>query len=112
MLDELDKELESRELEFCRFADDCNIFVTSPKAAERVITSVSVFIEKTHKLVVNKDNSQVAKSKDIKFLGLTIVKGLITIYLKSVVRAMKRVKELTPRETHQKLETTMAAINR
>jgi len=75
VLDELDKELESRELEFCRFADDCNIFVKSPKAAERVMHSVSQFIEKKLKLVVNKEKSKVAKSNDVKFLGLTIVKG-------------------------------------
>ena len=112
VLDELDKELESRELEFCRFADDCNIFVKSPKAAERVMHSVSQFIEKKLKLVVNKEKSKVAKSNDVKFLGLTIVKGHIAISLKSMARAMKRVKELTPRGTHQKLETTMEEINR
>lgn len=112
VLDELDKELESRELEFCRFADDCNIFVKSPKAAERVMHSVSVFIEKKLKLVINKEKSQVAKSNDVKFLGLTIVKGHVAISLKSMARAMKRVKELTPRGTHQKLETTMEGINR
>lgn len=112
VLDELDKELESRELEFCRFADDCNIFVKSPKAAERVMHSVSQFIEKKLKLVVNKEKSKVAKSNDVKFLGLTIVKGHIAISLKSMARAMQRVKELTPRGTHQKLETTMEEINR
>ena len=46
VLDELDKELERRGLEFCRFADDCNIFVKTPKAAERVMESVSGYIEK------------------------------------------------------------------
>ncbi len=112
VLDELDKELETRELEFCRFADDCNIFVKSPKAAERVMKSVSLFIEKKLRLVVNKEKSQVAKSKDVKFLGLTIVRGHVAISLKSMARAMKRVKELTPRGTHQKLEATMTAINR
>jgi len=59
--------------------------------------------------VVNKEKSQVAKSKDVKFLGFTIVKGRVAISLKSMARAMKKVKELTPRGTHQKLETTMAA---
>ncbi len=112
VLDELDKELENRGLEFCRFADDCNIFVASHKAAKRVMNSVSQFIECKLKLVVNKEKSQVAKSKDVKFLGLTIVRGRIAISLKSMARAMKKVKELTPRGTHQKLEATMAAINR
>lgn len=45
VLDELDKELENRGLEFCRYADDCNIFVRSPKAANRVMDSISRFIE-------------------------------------------------------------------
>ena len=51
VLDELDKELEQRGLEFCRFADDCNIFTRSRKAAERVMGSISKFIEKKLKLV-------------------------------------------------------------
>ena len=46
VLDELDQELEKRGLEFCRFADDCNIFVKSQKAAERVMETISQFIEK------------------------------------------------------------------
>lgn len=112
VLDELDKELERRELEFCRYADDCNIFVKTPKAAERVMTSVSQFIEKKLRLVVNKEKSQVAKSKDVKFLGLTILHGHIAISIKSMARAMAKVKELTPRGTHQKLEVTIANINR
>ena len=50
VLDELDKELEKRGLKFCRFADDCNIFVGSQKAAERVMRNISQFIEKKLKL--------------------------------------------------------------
>lgn len=112
VLDELDKELERRELEFCRFADDCNIFVRSPKAADRVMKSVSGFIEGKLKLVVNKEKSQVAKSKDVKFLGLTIIDGHVAISIKSMARAMAKVKELTPRGTHSNLESTMRTINR
>lgn len=112
VLDELDKELEARRLEFCRFADDCNIFVKSRKSAERVMKSVSQFIERRLKLVVNQEKSQVAKSKDVKFLGFTIIHGHIAVSLKSLARAMKRIKELTPRGTHLKLEKTMEEINR
>ena len=68
VLDDLDKELEKRGLEFCRFADDCNIFVKSQKAAERVMEKVSQFIEKKLKLKVNQDKSQVALSDKVKFL--------------------------------------------
>jgi group II intron reverse transcriptase/maturase len=53
VLDELDKEIESRGLEFCRFADDCNIFVKTQRSAERVMKGISEFIEKRLKLVVN-----------------------------------------------------------
>src|SRR5690606_12354269 len=86
--------------------------VKSRKSAERVMKSVSQFIERKLKLVVNQEKSQVAKSKDVKFLGFTIIRGHIAISLKSMVRAMERVKELTPRGTHQKLEKTMEEINR
>jgi len=75
VLDELDKELERRGLAFCRFADDCNIFVKTPKAAERVMANVGGYIEKRLKLVVNQDKSQVARSDRVKFLGLTIVES-------------------------------------
>ncbi len=112
VLDELDKELESRGLEFCRFADDSNIFVKSPKAAQRVMASISQFIEKRLKLKINQDKSRVARSGEVKFLGMTIIKGHIAISAKSLQRAMDRVKELTPRGTHLKLEKTMEEINR
>jgi len=112
VLDELDKELEKRGLEFCRFADDCNIFVKSPKAAVRVMAGVSKFIEKKLKLVVNQEKSQVAPSNKVKFLGMTIVNGTIAISRVSINRAMAKVKELTPRGTHQKLEQTMEDLNR
>jgi RNA-directed DNA polymerase len=70
VLDELDQELEKRGLEFCRFADDCNIFVKSQKAAERVMEKVSQFIEKKLKLKVNQEKSQVALSDKVKFFRL------------------------------------------
>ena len=111
VLDELDKELERRGLEFCRFADDCNIFVKTPKAAERVMTSVSGYIEKRLKLVVNQEKSQVARSDRVKFLGMTIVGKTIAISHKALQTAMAKVKELTPRGTHLTLEKTLEEIN-
>ncbi|WP_262966389.1 reverse transcriptase/maturase family protein [Methylobacter psychrophilus] len=77
VLDELDQELEKRGLQFCRFADDYNLFVKSQKAAERVMKTVSRFIEKTLKLKVNRDKSRVALSDKVKFLGFTVVGGRI-----------------------------------
>ncbi len=111
VLDELDKELENRGLEFCRFADDCNIFVSSQKAAQRVMSSISKFISTRLKLVVNREKSKVALSKYVKFLGLTIVAGTIAISVVSINRAMVTVKELTPRGTHITLEETIRRIN-
>jgi group II intron reverse transcriptase/maturase len=111
VLDELDKELEKRGLEFCRFADDCNIFVSSQKAAERVMEKVSQFIEKKLKLKVNQEKSQVAKSDKVKFLGFTVVNGTIAIARKALQMAMNRVKALTPRGTHKSLEPTLDKIN-
>lgn len=111
VLDELDKELEQRGLEFCRFADDCNVFVRSPKSAERVMKSISKFIEGKLKLKINRDKSKVGRSCDVKFLGMTIIDGARVISAASMKRAMQKVKELTPRGTHLTLEKTMKRIN-
>ena len=111
VLDELDKELERRGLEFCRFADDCNIFVKTPKAAQRVMESISGYIEKRLKLVVNQEKSQVARSDRVKFLGMTIVGKTIAISHKALQTAMAKAKELTPRGTHLTLEKTLEEIN-
>lgn len=111
VLDELDQELEKRGLEFCRYADDCNIFVKTPKAAERVMDKVSQFIEKKLKLKVNQEKSQVARSETVKFLGFTVVNGSIAIARKALKTAIGIVKTLTPRGTHKTLEYTLKEIN-
>ena len=111
VLDELDQELEKRGLEFCRFADDCNIFVKSQKAAERVMATISQFIEKTLKLKVNQDKSKVALSDKVKFLGFTVVNGTIAIAHKALQTAIDKVKALTPRGAHKSLEPTLDKIN-
>ena len=111
VLDELDQELEQRGLEFCRFADDCNIFVKSPKAAERVMETVSRFIEQKLKLKINRDKSKVARSDQVKFLGFTVVKGTIAIAHKALQTAMEKVKALTPRGTCKTVETSLKEIN-
>lgn len=111
VLDELDKELERRGLEFCRFADDCNIFVKTEKAAERVMASIKKFIENKLKLKVNEEKSKVAKTDQVKFLGMTIVKGFIAIAKASIKKAMEKVKELTPRGTNLSIEKAIEKIN-
>ena len=111
VLDELDQELEPRGLAFCRFADDCNLFVKSPKAAERVMETVSRFIEKQLKLKINRDKSKVARSDQVKFLGFTVAKGTMAIAHKALQTAMDQVNALTPRGTSKTLETSLREIN-
>jgi RNA-directed DNA polymerase len=111
VLDELDQELTRRGLAFCRFADDCNIFVRSQKAADRVMATVSQYIEKKLKLKVNREKSQVARSDKVKFLGFTVVNGQIAIAHLALKTALCKVKMLTPRGTHQPLEVTLSRIN-
>jgi len=72
LLDDLDKELENRGHAFCRYADDCNIYVASRRAGERVMESVSQFLEKRLKLKLNKDKSSVDRPWKRKFLGYSM----------------------------------------
>jgi RNA-directed DNA polymerase len=112
VLDELDKELERRELSFCRFADDCNIFVASKKAADRVMESVTYLLEKKMKLVVNQEKSKVAITSAVKFLGMTIVLGAVTISAQAMDKGMEKVKELTRRGSSQPIGRAIADFNR
>jgi group II intron reverse transcriptase/maturase len=112
VLDELDKEIESRGLSFCRFADDANIFVSSKEAAKRILKSLTKFIEEKLKLKVNKEKSKAASSKFVKFLGITIVAGTIAISSKSIACAMEKVKLLTPRNTCESVKKTLIRVNK
>jgi RNA-directed DNA polymerase len=75
MLDVLDKELEKRGHRFVRYADDCNIYVRSQKAGERVLAGIERFLEKRLKLKINKAKSAVAKPNVRKFLGFSFTGG-------------------------------------
>ena len=112
VLDELDKELEQRGLEFCRYADDCNIFAKSKESAEKAMRSISEFIETRLKLTVNKEKSKAAKSSSVKFLGFTIVAATIAISLAAMGTAMAQVERLTQRGTNQTLKQSVNKINR
>src|SRR6516162_1088755 len=72
VLDDLDKELTRRGLRFCRYAGDCNIYVRSRRAGERVMASVSRFLTNKLKLKVNEAKSAVARPEERKFLGFSI----------------------------------------
>jgi RNA-directed DNA polymerase len=98
VLDELDKELEGRGHKFCRYADDCNIYVKSRKAGERVLISVTDFIEKKLKLKVNHEKSGVRHCSDVKFLGYTIMSdGGIRVADQSIDRLKDRIRAITRR---------------
>lgn len=112
VLDELDKELEKRGLEFCRFADDCNIFAKSQQSADRIMKSIKKFIEKKLKLKINEEKSKTRKSNEVKFLGVTIIEGTIAIAKASYDKAMAKVKSLIPRGSHLTLEVAIQEVNR
>lgn len=113
VLDELDKELEKRGHCFCRYADDCNIFVKSEKAGNRVMESMIEFIEKELKLKVNREKSGVRKCSDVKFLGYTIQEGgKIRISDKSIAKFKKKVIEITKRNRGVKFEVIINELNK
>lgn len=103
VLNELDKELESRGLRFVRYADDCMIFVKSQRAGERVMESITNFIEKKLRLKVNKSKSKVALYNEVKYLGFGFYYSpqqrqiRIKVHPKSVKRIKGKLKELTRR---------------
>ena len=113
VLDVLDKELESRGHSFCRYADDCNIYVNSKKAGERVMTSIVKFIEKKLKLKVNHSKSGVRHCSEVKFLGYTLLsEGGIRIADKSIIRLKEKVREITKRNRGVKFSQIIVELNR
>ncbi len=105
VLDEMDKELEGRGHKFVRYADDCNIFVRSQAAGERVMQSVSNFIEDKLKLQVNPEKSQVCSSNQTKFLGYTIQwDGNLSIATKSLERMKDKIRKITRRNRGRSFE--------
>jgi RNA-directed DNA polymerase len=99
LLDDMDKELEKRGHRFCRYADDCNVYVKTPRSGERVFSSIKGFLEKKLKLKVNEKKSAVAHPTARKFLGFTfLITGYevqILISRKSIERFKERIREIT-----------------
>ena len=113
VLDELDEELEKRGLDFVRYADDCNVFVRSEKAAERVLAKLTRFIEEKLKLKVNRTKSKTGLSSTVKFLGMTVLAGgMVAISAGSMTRAKAEVKERLPRSAKAPLEVQIENVNR
>ena len=116
MLNELDKELEKRGLRFTRYADDCVIVVKSEKAANRVMESITKFIEKKLGLKVNVEKSKVARPHQIKYLGFGFYytkTGIIKPkpHLKSIQKFKRKLKQLTKRSLSISLDKRFVKLN-
>jgi len=97
LLDELDKELERRGHKFCRYADDCNIYVQSRSAGERVMKSISRFLERRLRLQVNAAKSAVARPWERKFLGYSLTwhrEARLKVAASSVQRLKEKLREI------------------
>lgn len=114
VLDELDKELEHRKHRFVRYADDCNIYVKSRRAGERVMKSVSDFITRRLKLRINESKSAVAGAWERKFLGFEFGNGEVVKRRPSAEatkRFKERVRKLTRRNRGKSLEMVMEELS-
>ncbi len=112
LLDDLDKELERRGHCFCRYADDCNIYVRSQAAGERVMASVMAFLEGRLRLRVNRAKSAVAPVLERPFLGHRLLSGgRLGLAPKSLDRAKDRLRRITRRNRGIALERMIAEAN-
>lgn len=115
VLDELDKELEHRGHRFVRYADDCNIYVKSRRAGERVMTAITSFIEKKLKLKVNRAKSAVDRPWRRKFLGFSFTHHKdpkVRISPSTIKRFKKKVRELTSRRWSIAMENRIRELNK
>ena len=117
VLDEFDRELERRGLRFVRYADDCNIFVRSLRAGQRVMDSIRRFLECRLRLLVNEEKSKVARPEEIHFLGFRLRKapeGKVEVHIsaRTKERLDTRIRELTPRNWGHSLPACIAETNR
>jgi RNA-directed DNA polymerase len=115
VLDELDRELERRGHRYVRYADDCNIYVSSQKAGDRVMESITRFIEGRLKLKVNRTKSAVGRPADRKFLGFSLTNGKESkrrIAPKALERFKGKVRELTCRTRGISIEQMTESLSR
>jgi RNA-directed DNA polymerase len=114
VLDELDRELERRGHRFVRYADDCNIYVGSERAGQRVMESVTRFITQKLKLKVNEAKSAVARPQERKFLGFSFTAGPEVkriIAPKALDRFKQRIREITRRAKGISMKTTNGGVS-
>lgn len=113
LLDDLDKELERRGHCFCRYADDCNIYVRSMAAGQRVMESVVQFLEEKLHLRVNRTKSAVGPVGERKFLGhRLLLNGKLGIAPKSIKRAKEKIRQITARNRGVSLAQVIVDLNR
>jgi RNA-directed DNA polymerase len=113
VLDELDRELERRGHRFVRYADDCNVYVRSERAGQRVMEGVTQFIAQKLKLKVNEAKSAVARPQERKFLGFSFSAGpevKRVIAPKALDRFKRRVRETTRRAKGVSMKTTIEEL--
>jgi RNA-directed DNA polymerase len=115
MLDDLDKELEKRGHKFVRYADDCNIYVKTERAGQRVMDSVSQFLEGKLKLKVNRQKSKVNRASKVKFLGFSFYKYRgevrIRVATKTLQRFRDRMRRITRRTRSGKMDEVIQEVN-
>jgi RNA-directed DNA polymerase len=112
LLDDLDKELEERGHRFCRYADDCNIYVKSEAAGQRVMASVTEFLEQRLKLKVNRQKSAVGHVSERKFLGHRLLSGgELGVAPQSQEKLKDSLRELTSRSAGQSQREVIEQVN-
>jgi RNA-directed DNA polymerase len=116
LLDELDRELERRGHGFCRYADDVVIYVHSQRAGERVMASVTAFLERRLRLQVNRAKSAVARAGARTFLGCRIrpykESGRVAIARESLERAKDTIRRITRRNRGVRFERVLSELRR
>lgn len=111
LLDELDKELERRGHKFCRYADDCNVYVQSRSAGERVLKSLTTFLDRRLRLKVNAEKSAVARPWERKFLGYSFTRhreARLKVATTSVQRLKEKLREIFRRGRGRNLSKLIA----
>ena len=115
-LDDLDRELTARGHRFVRYADDCNIYVRSERAGQRVMASVRHFVEERLGLRVNERKSSVDRPWNCKFLGFSFYRmkdgTRVRVHKKTLKRFKDRVREITGRSNGWSMDDRMRALNR
>ncbi|HEE0108400.1 TPA: group II intron reverse transcriptase/maturase [Citrobacter gillenii] len=115
LLDDFDKELEKRGLKFARYADDCNVYVKSERAGNRVMAGLTHWLSRKLKLKVNAKKSAVAHPETRKFLGYSFRRGRkvwCVVSPESIKRFKTRIRELTRRSTGRSLEELIQSLKR